>query len=803
MNGKAESLNRTMMERLRAVLLEYRLPKSMWAEVLMALFFLRNRSPTADGAATPYERFYGKKPDVAHFKVLGSPAYALQPSGACTKLGPMTLLGTIVGYAANGHAYRIRSSATGNTLIRRDVVADESLPVTPVTPSALPVCLYLPDIWATDASTASDAEGDGGAGAVPGEVAPPDEADDGGDQVDTGSTGSGATSDKGNGGSAPAHDESAGRPDGPYRALPTAGPAPHLAGPLPDGTSGAGHGYFLRHRAAADEHDHAALAALAPPFPAPLIAMSVAAAVARSDWCATPPKTRTEALARPDAYLWQQAMDAEMDSLRQANALDLVDLPPGAKATGGRWVFDYKRDADGCVTRYKARFVAQGYTQRLGVVYTDVWAPCPARATVRAVLAMVAAYNLEMHVIEIKNAYLNAPMDLPVYVRQPEEYARGTDRTVGRLNFALYGCKQAGRLWGIHSHGTLTALGAVRSQADPTLYNWVDPSGVTVTIVVHVDDLAIAAATLEAVVNTKEAILAVYKGRDMGAAATFLGYKVDRDRAAGTLTLSCPGLTVALLEHFCLDAARPNQLPMSAKTVLLRTGEQLLPDSRPYAELVGSLLYLSTSKRPDIAYTAGLLARFMENPEEEHWRAAKGVLRYLVGTTDLGICYSGKKGLTGAVDADNGGCRVTRRSTTGWVFIWNGGAISWTSKRQPTVSSSTAESEYVAAAAATREALWLRKLMADLGEPTPPVPIAADNQASLSLIANPEGTGRAKHIDVAHHLVQERTAMGAVRFFYQPGAEKVADGLTKALPGPALARLKDGMGMAAPGRLST
>jgi len=123
---------------------------------------------------------------------------------------------------------------------------------------------------------------------------------------------------------------------------------------------------------------------------------------------------------------------------------------------------------------------------------------------------------------------------------------------------------------------------------------------------------------------------------------------------------------------------------------------------------VGSLLYLTTSTRPDIAYAAGLLARFMEEPEEKHWRAAKGVLRVLVGTTNLGSCYRGKKELTGAVDAVNGGCRMTRRSTTGQVFTWNGGAISWTRKRQPTVSSSTAESEYVATAAATREALWLR-----------------------------------------------------------------------------------------------
>jgi len=678
------------MERLRAVLLEYRLPTSAWAEILMALFFLRNRSPTADGTSTPYERFYGKKPDVARLKVLGSPAYALQPSGTYIKLGPKTVLGTIVGYAASGHAYRIRSSATGNILVRRDVVADETLPVTPVTPSALPVCLYLPEDWPSDDTTVSDADGNGGDGDVPGGDASDASS---GDTAETASTGSGNDSNGGGGGSVLVKDPPAGRTDETSQAITPDRSAPDSDGSVPVRAADAGHGYFLRHRADSDKPGHAAMAANAVLESAPPVAMTVAEAVARHDWRATTPTTRAEALARPDAYLWQQAMDAEIDGLRKANAWDLMDLPPGAKATGGRWVFAYRRDADGRVTRYKARFVAQGYTQRLGIDYNDVWATCPARETVRAVLAMVAAYDLEMHAIDIHNAYLNAPMDVPVYVRQPEGYEGGTDRTVARLKSALYGCKQAGRLWGIHTHGTLTALGAVRSQADPTLYTCVHPTGVTVTIVVHVDDMAITAKTLAAVVSTKQAILAVYKGRDMGAATTFLGYKVDRDRAAGTLTLSCPGLTVALLEQFGLEAARPKKLPMPANTVLLRTGEQLLPDSRPYAELVGSLLYLSTSTCPDIAYAAGLLARFMEKPEEEHWRAAKGVLRYLVGTTNLGICYRGKEELAGAVDADNGGCRMTRRSTTGWVFTWNGGAISWTSKRQPMVSSSTAESE--------------------------------------------------------------------------------------------------------------
>jgi len=160
MNGKAERLNRTIVERLRAFMLEYQFPKSLWAELLMALFFLRNRSPTADGTTTPYKRFYGRKPDVSHLRVLGSPACALRPDHSYSELDAKTLLGTVVGYAAGGHALRVRSSVTGKILVRRDVVVDETVPARPVSPTAIPVCLFLPDDWTDSQSTTPS--GDGG-----------------------------------------------------------------------------------------------------------------------------------------------------------------------------------------------------------------------------------------------------------------------------------------------------------------------------------------------------------------------------------------------------------------------------------------------------------------------------------------------------------------------------------------------------------------------------------------------------------------------------------------------------------------
>jgi len=145
-------------------------------------------------------------------------------------------------------------------------------------------------------------------------------------------------------------------------------------------------------------------------------------------------------------------------------------------------------------------------------------------------------------------------------------------------------------------------------------------------------------------------------------------------------------------------------------------------------------------------------------------RAAKGVLRYLRGTTRLGVVYGGSEPLQGFVDADRAGVVDGRRSTTGFVFTLNGGPIAWASKRQSTVAISTAEAEYVAAAMATKEALWLRKLLSALGVDGGAVPMGEDNQAFLALVNNPEATGRTKHVNVANHMVRDYVARGEVTF---------------------------------------
>jgi len=472
----------------------------------------------------------------------------------------------------------------------------------------------------------------------------------------------------------------------------------------------------------------------------------------------------------------------------------LTRLPRGAKLAKADFVFTLKRDAAGNIVRYKARWVAKGYSMMKGVDYHETWAPVPSMATVRMLFAVAAARDLEIHQLDVRTAYLNADIDTELYLEKPKGFEKGGPEMVFRVLRAIYGTKQAGRLWWQHFGATLAGFGARRSSADPCLYTYETSHGI-VCLLIWVDDVLIFCRAMAGIKETKGLISAAYDVQDLGEVKDFVGVRVVRSRRDRRIELSNPGHTAALLSAHHLIDANPTKAPMLPGTPLGRTGVNLLPDKTPYLELVGSLLYLSTTTRPDIALAVGILARFMHEPEDTHWRAARMVLRYLSGTATHGLTYIGGGPVTGFVDADYAGDPESRRSTTGWVFLTNGAPISWQSRRQPSVSTSTAEAECIAAAAATKEALWLRKLLADVGEPVNSIRIAEDNTAYLSIINNPEGVGRAKHVDISHHMVRERVLRGEVTFFHLPTADMVADGLTKPLPVPAFTAFRDRLGV--------
>lgn len=351
-------------------------------------------------------------------------------------------------------------------------------------------------------------------------------------------------------------------------------------------------------------------------------------------------------------------------------------------------------------------------------------------------------------------------------------------------------------------HAFFTREGFKRSHADHSLYIK-QTSTYLLIVLIYVDDLIMLASDKSRMQELKHRLQEEFDIKDLGEAHFFIGVHIERDRAARTITLHQRNYIEEVLERFGMADCKPIGTPLDSKTQLVKLKEEEASqhlhemDGVPYKEAVGSLMYAMVATRADLAFAVSMVSQFMSRPGPLHWAAVKRIMRYLKGTLELKLCLGGKDiSPKGYCDADWGGDLTTRRSTTGYVFLMGGGAISWNSKRQPTVALSTTEAEYMATTQAAKEAIWLRQLMADIGcvqEKT--TTIMSDNQGSIALAKNPKHHSRTKHIDVQHHFIREMVDMEVIELRYCPTQEMVADVLTKALAKDRHETLRRAMGL--------
>ena len=723
-NGKAERLNRTLMERVRAMLQDTKLPNSLWAEAVTTANYIRNRSPVNGATKTPLELFFGKKPDISLMRTFGATAYVHIPKALRQKLDPVSRKGIFVGYAADSKAYRVLMDDTQKIEVSRNVSFVESTQETLEVESHVEAHLVNP---LTERDPEDPAVDDGFHDA----------------QDDISSHGDGDNNNLDEAPNAEAAEpegalqEAAGEPAAPERRYP------------------------LRERRQPSEWYKAHVA---------------------QEEANPEPRTYIEAVNASDAEHWKTAMDEEISSLHANGTWTLEDIPEGIKPIPVKWVYKIKKDAAGNIERYKARLVAKGFMQREGIDFNEVYAPVSKHTTLRAILSTVAAEDLELHQLDVKTAFLNGVLEEDIYMVQPPGYEEGGSGMACHLKKALYGLKQAPRAWHTKLKTELELMGFQASETDPGLYIQRRKEE-NVYVLVYVDDILIATKHKDNVKTVKDSLMTTFDARDLGEAAYFLGWEIERDRSAKSLKITQRRMTKDLVIKYGMEEGKSKTTPLNVGIKLTKDeGEMLDTREHHYSELVGSLLYLSVCTRPDIAQAVGALARYMSKPTTLHWQAAKGVVRYLAGTTDYGIIYGhDRQALVGYCDADYAGDLDTRRSTTGYVFLLNYGVISWSSRLQATVAVSTAEAEYMSAVQAVKEALWLRKLMTDIGAKLETVQLYSDNQAALSLLKNPIASARSKHIDVIYHFARERVARKEVKFDYCRTEKMVADIMTKAL----------------------
>jgi hypothetical protein len=496
-------------------------------------------------------------------------------------------------------------------------------------------------------------------------------------------------------------------------------------------------------------------------------------------------------MTRDDAGLWQNASQEEYDALHQHDVWELCELPPDRKAVGCRWVYRIKTNTDGTVERYKARLVAKGFSQKPHLDYTETFAPVAKFASLRTVLALAAAEDMEVHTMDVSSAFLNGDLDEEIYMAQPEGFeAPGQEHLVCRLKKSLYGLKQSPRQWYQKLHSTFVALGFSRCASDHCVWVWAK-DGIKVIIPAYVDDLTIACKHTPTLKQIKAELHKQYKMHDLGPIKYILGIEIIRDRANRTMYLSQRKHIGDVLARFNMSNARPVSTPLAKSAPLTKEDCPQSPEdleymrSVPYLSAVGSLMYLAVGTRPDIAYAVGALSRFNANPGQAHWKQVQHVFKYLAGTQDLSLCYGPGPDSTSLQifsDADYAGDVDSARSTSGHTVFIGKSLVNWSSKRQSVVAKSTTEAEYIAANEAGSDGVWFRNFSSELGyPPSGPTPLWLDNQSAIRVGKNPEHHSRMRHLLPKYHWLREQVEDKVFSLDYVPTSSMRADGLTKPL----------------------
>jgi hypothetical protein len=519
------------------------------------------------------------------------------------------------------------------------------------------------------------------------------------------------------------------------------------------------------------------------------VANALAARVLDSTERATP-NTYSQAMASVDAVHWKEAIASEIDSLVKNSTLTVI--PRGdskVRALGIKWVFKIKLNKDGGVARYKARCTALGNLQREGIDYDETYAPVVRQSSLRLLLAVAVQNDMPVHQMDVDTAFLYGEFeqgDPEVYLTLPQDYPVPAELAhiprkdlICRVNKGLYGLKQAPRLWNKKIDSTLQSHGFRRFKSDPCIY--VRRSGLdTLYVGLYVDDLVLAGSTVKYIDVFKLQLGKVYNMKDLGPIGHLLGMDASQDLTLRTLTLSQGTYIRSILRRFSLEKGKLRAVPMIPGLQLAKG--QI--DDKPFPQMVGSLLYLTSCTRPDIAFAVNKLTRFISCHDQTHWDAGVHVCEYLLGTLNLGLKFRKVPWedftLKGFSDSDYASDATTRRSVTGYVFTMGSAPIAWRSKTQPTVALSSTEAEYMALGATVAEGLYLKRMVAEFGY-TSVMHIFGDNMSSLHMVRNSSSNNKSKHIDVRHHFIRDHFASGMFQLEHLGTEDMVADMLTKSL----------------------
>ena len=752
-NGVAERMNRTLQDRARSMLVGAGLGGGFWFEAISTASYIRNRGPVAGLGRTPEELWTGIMPTVKYLRSFGSKAYvSLEKFKRKGKMGVTKWEGVMVGYPVGSVGYRVWDPVRGKVFnvgvpaidenvspgwwrsedIGGEIVDDMSEIVFPDLEAAIiPVVEQEPE---QEVMTQ-----------IP--ILVEDSSDEEGEDDDDADEEWGPNDD------APAQNVSS--TQGSEDVEMTVQSEPR---------------HSNRERRGVP----------------PLRLIEQFLATVAEEEVNQSPQSVQEALQGKHGDKWKEAMESEMRSLKENGVFELVDRPEGKKVVKSKWVLRVKTNEKGEIEKYKARVVAKGFSQVEGVDYDQTFSPTVRFESIRQLVALGASKGLQMHQMDVTTAFLYAPLDEEVFMEQPEgTVLPGDEGKVMWLRKCLYGLKQAPRQWNILIDGVLKKLGFIRLKSDVGIYMKGDGDS-AIYIALYVDDLFLVGEMLGEIEKVKAGLSTEFKMKDLGEARFLLGIEIRRQEN-GDVLLVQEKYAGDVLKRFNMEGSKPVSTPIELGTQLEVSQQPATEQERsemvnvPYRSAIGSLMYLATCTRPDLAASVSELSKFSQDPGMTHWEGVKRVLRYVKGTVGEGLLY--KRGAQVAVwgysDAGHAGDKETSKGRCGYVFLSAGAAVSWRSSMMKIVTHSSCESEYVGLSEAGNEAIYLQQLQGEMGIGAEKVLLLGDNESSLKLAMNPVFHQRSKHIRIKYHSLRDRVEEGLLELGKVDTGLNAADMLTK------------------------
>lgn len=711
LNGKSERMNKTLVEKTRALLFNANMKNEMWGEAVLCATYLLNRLPSETiQRKTPYEVWHSKRPDISNIQEFGTFVYA-KNLGKLKKLEPRGKKLRIVGYTNNG--YRLWNGEKRRIEVGRDLTILNN---------------YKPDDKKKNKQQENQIR------VITEEILNTEpENNQEQNENDINSSNNTITSEN--------SDEEL---------------------------------FYSENETnmSTDSKDTTIIQS---------DDEKIEVETRKGNRTKKPPAkfndyvllTYHDAISGPDGQNWEKAINSEKESLAINNTWKVINKEEanGKKILSNKWVFNVKNNGV-----YKARLVVRGFEQKWGIDYDEIYSPVISQSTLRTIIALTVYNNFEMMFFDVKTAFLYGELQDEVYMKMPEGYKNKNDK-ICKLNKALYGLKQAPITWNKTFTETMSKLDLKPLKSDKCVFTNQDKS---VILAIYVDDGMIVSKSKQQMLNILEYLEKSFEIKISKNPDQYIGLEIKRTSEGIKLTQKL--YTEMLLRKFNMSDCKTTKIPGNFdKTYDTNTTSQT---NFPYRELVGGLLYLSTRTRPDIAQSVNEASRKLENPVQTDIVAVKKILKYLAGTLDEGIMFKSDCNkdfcLNAYCDSDYANDVVTRRSTTGYVIMFNG-PISWSSKRQPIVALSSTEAEFIAAADCCKEILYLKSLIKEITQSDIKTKMHIDNQSSIQLIKTGSFNKRSKHIDVRYHFIHENYLKENITIAYCPTDQQVADILTKPL----------------------